>query len=218
MNNQIKKTSMTWIKIRNWVVGFTAVLVVLPSLINAGIDIYKSVLKVPRTQSERINDELFKKYFNRTPLVTVPVPIKTKLRTINMKLSIYEAGDIFAEYGNYSQWFPFPLQKSVSLSVVSSAYAQSSPPVKRANEYIQVDKLKGSEIERERYYSDGTKETYSINRNTGQIQNKTITLDTPPPSDVSKLPPAKVLEFPTIDIEALKENSETPNTALQPTR
>ncbi len=144
----------------------------------------------------------------------VPVPIKTKIGAIDMKLSIYEAGDIFAEYGDYSQWFPFPLQKTVSLSIISSAYAQSPPPTERADEYTQVDKLKGNKIERERYYSDGIKETYTINPNTGQIQNKTITRDIPPPSKTSNLPTIQVLEFPTIDIEALKEKSKTPNPAL----
>lgn len=214
MNNQINSSSTRWTKIRNWIVGLTAVLVLLPSLINAGIDIYKSLLNVPKTQSERINAELFKKYFNRTPLAMVPVPIKTKIGAIDMKLSIYEAGDIFAEYGDYSQWFPFPLQKAVSLSIISSAYAQSPLPAERADEYTQVDKLKGNKIERERYYSDGIKETYTINPNTGQIQNKTITRDIPPPSKISNLPAIQVLEFPTIDIEALKEKSKTPNPAL----
>ena len=211
MNNQIESHSTTWIKIRNWIVGLTAVLVVLPSLIIAGIDIYKSLLNVPRTQSERINAELFKKYFNRTPLITVPVPINNKIGKIDMKLSIYEAGDIFAEYGDYSQWFPFPLQKSASLSIISTAYAQSPPPTQRAGEYTQVDKLKGNKIERERYYSDGIKETYTININTGQILNKTITPDTPQPSSISNLPAIQVRKIPTIDIEALKEKSKTPN-------
>ena len=218
MNNQIRSPSLTWIKIRNWIVGLTAVLVVLSSLINAGIDVYKSLLNVPRTQSERINADLFKKYFNRAPLVTVPVPIKTKIGTIDMKLSIYESGDIFAEYGDYSQWFPFPLYKSGSLSIISNAYAQSPTPTEKVDQYTQVDKLKGNKIERERYYSDGVKETYTINPNTGQIQNKTITRDTPPPSEVSTAPAVKVLEFPTIDIEALKEKSKAPNPTLKPTR
>jgi len=207
MNNQIESPSATWIKIRNWVLGLTAVLVVLPSLIHAGIDVYKSLLNIPATRSERINAELFKKYFNKAPLVSVPVPVKTKTGTIDLKLSIYEAGDIFAEYGDYSQWFPFPLQKSASFSMISTAYAQPPTPAEKSNEYTQLDKFKDNKIDRVRYFSDGRKESYTITPNTGEIQNRTITRDAPPPSNMSKLPAVKVLEVPTIDIEALKERS-----------
>ena len=211
MNNHITNYSVKWVKIRSWIVGLTAVLVVVPSLVNAGIDIYKSLLNVPITQSEQINAELFVKYFNKTPIVAVPVPIKTTLGTVNMKLSIYEAGDIFAEYGNYSHWFPFPSQKTSSLSLVSSAYAQSSSSSDKADEYTQVDKLKGKNIERERFYPNGLKEKYTINLNTGEIYNKTVTHDTPTPSGLSGSPSIKIIEFPTIDIEALKEVGEAPN-------
>jgi hypothetical protein len=205
MDDQKNKTSGDlWSKIKTWVIGLTAVLVVLPSLINAGIDVYKSLLDVPKTQFERINAELFQKYFNKSPVVTVPVPVKTSLGTVKARLSVYEEGDIFAEYGDYSQWFPFPLRKTASSSLFSTAHAQTPPATGLTGEYRQVDKIKGNTIERSRYYSNGTKETYTININTGEIQNKVVTRDSAPPSGVSRYPAVKVQESPLIDLEAIK--------------
>lgn len=88
MANKRNDSSTTWAIIRRWVVRLTAVLVLVPSLINAGIDVYKSLLNVPRTQSERINSDLFKRHFSKTPVVSIPVPIKTNIGTFDMKLSI----------------------------------------------------------------------------------------------------------------------------------
>ena len=47
------QTSETRSKIRTWIVGLTAVVVVLPALINGGIDVYRSILNIPRTDAER---------------------------------------------------------------------------------------------------------------------------------------------------------------------
>lgn len=216
MNNHASSSPSLWTDMRNWIIGLTAVLLVIPSLVNAGLDIYKSLINFPKTRSEQINNRLFSDNFGKSPLVTIPVPIKTRHKTVNMKLSIYEGGDIFAEYGNYSQWFPFPTEQTGARSLVPSAYAEPPKPVDAPREYTQVDTLKGKVIERERIYSDGTTERYTINRNTGKIQNKVISQETPPQSDTTK-PQVHIMPFPTVDLEALKETAEaTPHDCPKP--
>jgi hypothetical protein len=209
MNDQKKKAVTTWIKIRNWIVKITAVLVVLPSLMNAGMDIYNTLLNIPRTQSEQINSDLFKEHFNKPPVVAVPVPIKTNMGTINMRLSVYEDGDVFAEYGNYSQWFPFPEQETASLSLISTVYAFTPSPVLKDKNYIQQDVFKDSVIKRERYYPDGTKESYKVNTNTGKIHDMKTTQGMQPPEGAT--PAVKIIPFPTIDIEDLKRGKRIPD-------
>ena len=194
----------TWSKIKGWIVGITAILVVIPALINAGLDVYNSVMNIPKTQKERTNSEMFKKYFNKQALATVPVPIKTAQGTVDMRLSIYDAGDIFVEYGNDSQWFPFPLQqRTAAVQFIPSAYAgQPPPPPKGTGQYTQSDKLVGNTIERTRSYGDGTKEVSTININTGEILNQKKTQGAP-----MKAMDSKVYQLPAIDLEALKRKT-----------
>jgi hypothetical protein len=97
------QNSSVWSKAKGWIVGLTAILVVLPALINTGIDVRKAVLNIPKTDAERTNLELFKKYFNKPPVTAFPVPIKHSLGTVEAKFSIYDEGDIFVEYGNASR-------------------------------------------------------------------------------------------------------------------
>ncbi|MDP1992327.1 MAG: hypothetical protein Q8K00_15060 [Syntrophales bacterium] len=202
MNGTNEQLPGTWSKIKGWIVGITAILVVIPALINAGLDVYNSGMNIPKTQKERTNSDMFKKYFNKHALATVPVPIKTAQGTVDMRLSIYDAGDIFVEYGNDSQWFPFPLQQRMAVvQFISSAYAgQPSPPPKGTGQYTQSDKLVGNTIERTRSYGDGTKEVYTININTGEILNQKKTQGAP-----LKAMDVQVYKFPTIDLEALKK-------------
>ena len=201
MNETNEPLPGTWSKIKGWIVGITAILVVIPALINGGLDVYNSVMNIPKTQKERTNSDMFKKYFNKQALATVPVPIKTAQGTVDMRLSIYDAGDIFVEYGQDSQWFPFPLQQRMAVEeFIPSAYAgQSPPPPKGTGQYTQSDKLVGNTIERTRSYGDGTKEVYTININTGEILNQKKTQGSP-----LKVMDVQVYKFPTIDLEALK--------------
>src|SRR5438105_8776000 len=94
--------------LKTWILGATAVLVVLPAMINAGVDVYKVVLNIPTSDSERVNAELFKKYFNKPAVTSFPVPIKNSVGVVEVRFSIYEEGDVFVEFGKNSQWFPFP--------------------------------------------------------------------------------------------------------------
>jgi hypothetical protein len=202
MNGEKEQLPGTWGKIKGWIVGITAILVVIPALINAGLDVYNSAMNIPKTPKEQTNNEMFKKYFNKPALATVPLPIKTEQGTVDMRLSVYEAGDIFVEYGNGSQWFPSPLkQRMAAAQFLSLAYAGQPPSLpKGTGQYTQSDKLVGNTIERTRSYGDGTQETYTIDTNTGNILNKKVTRGAP-----SKATDVKVYQLPTIDLEALKK-------------
>ena len=115
MSDKVQKPSEGWGRVKRWVVGLTSVLVVVPALINGGLDVYKTIANVPKTYSERTNNDLFHKYFNKSPLVTIPIPIHQSVGTIEIKLSVFEAGDIYVEYGNNTQWFAvsnFPWRQS----------------------------------------------------------------------------------------------------------
>jgi hypothetical protein len=92
---------------RGIVVSLTALFVVIPALINSGLDIYKAVAQIPDSIQERTNDQLFKRHFNDVPVFSQPIEIKTGNASLEMMLDVYENGDILVQYGDFQQWFPF---------------------------------------------------------------------------------------------------------------
>ena len=99
------------------IAGTTAVIAAAVGLINGGIDLYKVILKIPNNVYDRTNDELFKKHFNTTPLVSQPVQIKASSISVEMLLQVYESGDIFVRYGDLQQWLPFHKPRVASFSL-----------------------------------------------------------------------------------------------------
>lgn len=177
----IENTAPTrWDTVKAWVIGLTGVLLVLPALINSGIDIYKALLNIPSTESEAINTQLFQDHFQETPVTVVPVSIKTDNGNVVMQMSIYENGDIYAEYGFHSQWFPMPGKKQAVahsvLPLVSVSYAADRQHMANQSNarssFVQQDVIQNNQINRSRYYSNGQLETFSINIQTGAIKNK----------------------------------------------
>ncbi len=180
MNAKTKSKSV-WKKIKGCVVGLTGVLVVVPALINSGIDIYNTWKKIPRTEAERTNVELFKKYFGKSPKVTLPpTAIKHGQATYEVKLSIYDEGDIFVEYGKQTQWLPFPKPApttAATFSLMGTAHAQDLSVL--YGPYRQKDSFKGYFLIRNRWYKSGATEQQVIDTRTGEI----VSIDvTPPPS------------------------------------
>lgn len=162
---------------KGWLTGLVGVLVVLPSLINAGLDVYSSLLKLPKTEAERVNEKLFRENFGKQPVATVPVPIKQNNGIVEVRFQIYEKGDVFVEFGSFSQWFPFPstqedsAKKPVGFSLMSSAFAQmpaSSPP-QGMGRYQQNDKMQGETLVREKVYENGVVENQVIDTRSGDI-------------------------------------------------
>ena len=215
MSARVGARSDKWMHARAWVVGLTGFLVVVPSLINAGIDIYKSVLSIPRTETERTNAELFRKHFNKTALLTVPVPIKTDTGSMAMELSVFDGGDVFVQYGNNSRWFPFSIKENTSTSILSPAYAEPSRLPGGTGKYTQIDKTENNKILRERYYANGVKESYVIDVRTGNIRDKVVTQQARPSAGASQRSTVKTRSLPVIDISN-KPQTAAPVSALQP--
>jgi len=165
-------------RFKSRIIQLTGLLVVLPALIYAGIDIYKAILDIPMNDVEAKNQKLFKKYFNKKPIHTVPIPIKKDGMVSEIKFSIFEEGDIYVEYGKSSQWFQSPLNQTkeafndIDFSLVSSAYAQDLSYL--YGPYKQFDKYNGNLIQRTRKYRSGAVETLMINPRTGQILNQKV--------------------------------------------
>jgi hypothetical protein len=131
----MKSNSGTPIETKGWlhslngkIVSVTAFLVVIPALINGGIDVYKAAANVPKTIYEINNYELFKKHFKHKPVLSQPIPIKTSEITVDMLLEVYENGDIFVKYGEFEQWFPFKSPAKTSWVLFKDAYAETGTP------------------------------------------------------------------------------------------
>jgi hypothetical protein len=150
---RINITVSSFKKIRNLIAGLTGVLVVLPALINAGMDIRNALLNIPQTEAGITNNKLFKKYFGQPPLLINTVPIISEFGTIDMELQVFSKGDILVKYGDYSHWFQFPLTKTtVSNSIISSAFASDAEKFDQPDTYQQRDIMKEGKIQREYYY------------------------------------------------------------------
>ncbi|MBI2772623.1 MAG: hypothetical protein HYX47_23585 [Burkholderiales bacterium] len=161
-------------RFKGWVVGLTGVFVVLPALINGGHDVYSLLAKLPRTDAERVNERLTREYFRKTPIAIMPVPIKQNNGTVEVRFEIYERGDVFVEFGNVTQWFPFPARdgekKTSGLSLISEAIAQAVRPSPQGmGRYTQSDELKDDAVVRERTYENGVVEAQVIDIRSGAI-------------------------------------------------
>lgn len=205
------KPKSGWNTARNWVVGLTGVLLVVPALINAGADIYVAYNKLPRTETEKANVELFEKYFGKEPVARLPLPIKDGAVTYEVKFSVYDGGDVFVEYGEMTQWFPFPKRNAnatAGLSPIPSAVAQDLSQL--YGPYRQFDSIEGVMLIRTRHYASGATEQQIIDMRSGQIVNYNVT---PPPvaaPPVEDLPPAA--PFAGIDLE--QRQGPAPSTGM----
>lgn len=88
--------------------GFTGVLVVLPALVNSFYEVYVSLAKVPKTETQKINDELFKRYFNKKPVLSFPVPVKRDSGAVEAIFAVYEEGDVYMNLANEVNGSLFP--------------------------------------------------------------------------------------------------------------
>lgn len=204
-----------WSSLQKWLAGLGSVLVVVPSLIYSGIDIYKATLSLPRTAAERVNVQLFKKYWNKPPVATMPVPVKHKGATYEAKFSIYDEGDIYIEYGPFTQWFPFPevaISKiTENFSLISNANAQTQDLSQIYGSFRQQDTAQGDVLFRQRFYQSGAVENISIDMRTGAVVNYVVT---PPPSNIQR-PKNFVAPFAGVDLDrprAAPKANQTPAT------
>lgn len=164
--------------LKGWIVKATGVLVVLPALLNAGYDVYATAMKLPRTDAERANEQLFRKYFNKPPLAVMPVPVRNGLGTTDARFSVYEEGEVYVEFGGRSQWFPFPradAPQRLGWLPMGAAHAQSAQPTaQRPAIASQQGAISGNVLTRSTVYTDGTTERRTIDIRSGA----TLRIDT----------------------------------------
>ena len=164
-------------KAKMGVAGLTGLLLVVPALVNSGYDVYAALAKVPKTESQKINDELFKKYFNKQPVTRFPIPVKRDAGTVDVSFSVFDGGDIYIEFGKRSQWFPFPVLEKASLanpmSLIGSAHA-ATPELMGSGTFQQSDRFEGSKLIRERKWENGVLETLVIDPRSGTILERQV--------------------------------------------
>ncbi len=197
MNDPILKSQSVGI-IKTWIAGVTGVLIVIPSLINAGIDVYSSLANLPGSASEKVNVDLFNKHIGTNPLHSGKIPVRTDRGSINMEFTVFNGGDIFVRYGQYSQWFRSPLINTASNGyLVSVAHAGSAIPNQK-NAYKQFDRIENGEIISERFFPGGAKESYKIDTITGKWSKPEIGLYEQLPNN--KIFGVEITKYPEIDL------------------
>ena len=200
--------SPTLARLKKLIVAVTGVLVVIPALINAGIDIYYSIQNIPASDSERTNLRLYERYMGKPAVFEGAVPVKTETGTLNISLEIYGGGDIFVRYGERSQWFPAPMENiSFNFSAIEKSFAETNQDSQPSNteNFFKRDLQKGKLIQREYYLQDGIKKTYTIDPTTGQWSKPKIEHYEQLPEEATAR--KKIHEFSVLDLT----NSETNN-------
>ena len=169
--------------VKGRIAAVAGVLVAVAALVNGGIDIYAAAAKLPRSDAEQQNVNLFKKYFGKAPLVVNALPISSSLGVVEMKFSVYSEGDVFVEYGSNSQWFaiaPSARKSSSSLlDIIPSAFAQAPPPREAMREpgrgYLrQSEKLEGSVLTRRTELEGSRVEEIQYDIRSGKIINRSM--------------------------------------------
>lgn len=185
-------------RLRTWILGLTSVLVVMPALINAALDIRNVLLNIPRSEAEQINQSFYERYFGQTPVFKGSVPVKTEYGTLEMNLEVHGSGDLFVRYGGRSQWFPSPLNTThASAGLISEAVA-ADPGEPLPAEYQQRELRSGGKLVRELYLPDGRKLVYEINPVSGRWTQASSGSWQTLPEGVSKV--QKTVELPVIDL------------------
>ena len=165
----------------------TGVLVALAALVNAGIDVVAAVRKLPRSQAEEQNVELFRKYFGKAPLAFQALPIRSSAGVVEVRFEIYEEGDIHVEYGKNSQWFPWPRSEPSflgGLTLFSTAHAQPtgaapvplspSPPPRPSAQLRYGERMEGSKLIRLQELLDGRVERTEYDIRSGRILSRNL--------------------------------------------
>lgn len=166
-----------WTKIVTALLGF---LVVIPSVINSFTDIYVAWQGLPIGEKEKINSRLFQSHFQENPQHSHQLMIDGSSGQWPMTVDVFNNGDVFINYGQNVQWFPYKQLKisDAGFSFIKSAHASWYVEPQNANpaEKVDADSVKiesryisKTEIERIRYLSDGSSIKQVININTGRV-------------------------------------------------
>lgn len=189
-----------WSKLTKITIGLTGVLVVIPSLINSVSNIVEALNKSPRSEAERINIELFRKYWGKAPVGDFPLQISREGANYQVSFKVYGEGDMYIQYGNMAQWFAFPRQQSLTAdtnTLISAAYAdETSYPSLDGNfrKIDQIDSFQNGNPVRETLYENGMKERQVFDIRTGIIIKQT-TEQTPVPAGLGNSQNSRPIKF-----------------------
>lgn len=159
-------------RIPSWLRVLAGALVVVPALVNGAVDLARAVRSLPQTEAERQSVGLFNKHFNRQPVATFPVPIQHSDRTVEVRLSVFDDGDVYVEFGRATQWFPFPdaqPPRVASFSLISSAVAYELPSLRGFGSYQQHDSVEDHLVARERHWENGVIDLLRLDPRTGDV-------------------------------------------------
>lgn len=202
--HESKTSSSQGFDLKSAIVKVTGVLVVIPALLNGVVDIYSVIAKLPKTDSEKLNLELFKKYFNKQPVAAFPIPIKQNNGTVEVRFQVFDEGDVFIEFGNYTQWFPFPKTSlnRVGWLPIKQAVAQDVRPSRGFGHFTQKETINNGIITRERRWENGVLESTQIDARTGEIVGKNISRWAPDDARANRA--ASVSQLAPIDLDAAR--------------
>lgn len=145
-NNQPGNDEFGTGKIKKILLGIVGILVVIPSLINAGTDIYHSIMNSPIGGSEVINTNLMKNHWEEQALFKKDIEIKRDSVAKVLKLRVYENADIWVKYGSQEQWLASSDGEKTSvmeISLVGNAFADDggSPMFKKMSSPVLTEEL-----------------------------------------------------------------------------
>ncbi len=191
--DSVMKPKTMLAKLENWkmmLIAFVALLVVVPSLVNAIADIaaaYSGRFRNP-------NARMWEKHFSHQPIHSTAIPVQSAAVTYELGIDVYADGDILVQYGKWTKWLPFVQAQqgqagSPILSLVSTAYAGWSDfrDIVTKGKYVQQTAVKKKTVTRERTYADGHKEILTIDLKTGEVLDRKVILKPLTPEQVRQI-------------------------------
>ena len=203
--------------LNNWktiLTSFVAVLVIVPSVLNSVTDIWVAWNDLPIGEKEKINSMLFKNHWKENPVHSKQLIVEIEKGKTPITLDIYRNGDIFIDYGRFTQWFPY---KDIEITsnnfhliptIQAGFFSKFTRQLKTVNALptkVTNEKKSNNEVVRSKTLSDGSIERQVININTGKVKSHEVI-----PAPVSSVKPANSVNISIEPIEVIKipENSK----------
>ncbi|VAW66889.1 hypothetical protein MNBD_GAMMA08-2201 [hydrothermal vent metagenome] len=133
--NQNGEKNSFFMKLKSNIVSLAALLVVIPSVINAGKDIYISIMNIPLGASESKNERLKNEHWDERAITKQDIEIKNNKF---LKIRVYDNADVWLGYGRQEQWFSNAPKSMVNrFTLISSAYAEEVMGLKTNSQVLK---------------------------------------------------------------------------------
>jgi hypothetical protein len=112
---------------------------------------------------------------DQQPVATFPVPIQQHHGAVEVRVSVFDGGDVYVEFGHLTQWFPFPAgepRPAAPFSFMPVAVARELVNLRGFGRYEQRDRVEDQRLVRERHWENGVIETLTLNPRTGDIVSR----------------------------------------------